>query len=106
MVWVHYCLPLHTHMHTYKQCMISKKVLVVVDDVGMIKNFEALQIPIDKHAINVDYKSKVFVKLSKLANIEKACEGVHKSKHGIIGRKTSKGTFHVPCIQTCKWCDK
>jgi len=41
--------------------MISKKVLVVVDDVGMTKNLETLQLPIDKHATNVDYKSKILV---------------------------------------------
>jgi energy-coupling factor transporter ATP-binding protein EcfA2 len=44
-----------------KKCMISKKVLVVVDDVGITKNLEALQLPIDKHAIDVDYKSKILV---------------------------------------------
>ncbi|CAK9238637.1 unnamed protein product [Sphagnum troendelagicum] len=44
-----------------KQCMISKKVLVVVDDVGMTKNLEALQLPIDKHATNVNCKSKILV---------------------------------------------
>jgi len=44
-----------------KQCMISKKVLVVVDDVDMKKNLGALQLCIDKHAINVDYKNKVLV---------------------------------------------
>jgi ribose 5-phosphate isomerase len=42
--------------------MISKKVMVVVDDTDMTKNLGALQLPIDKHAINVDYKSKIFVK--------------------------------------------
>jgi hypothetical protein len=41
--------------------MISKKVLVVVDDVGMTKNLEALQLPIDKHAITVNCKSKILV---------------------------------------------
>jgi hypothetical protein len=41
--------------------MISKKVLVVVDDVGKTKNLEALQLPIDKHATNVNCKSKVFI---------------------------------------------
>jgi len=94
------------YLNEIKQCMISKKVLAVADDVGMIKNLEALQLPIDKHAINVDCKSKVFVKLSKLENIEKSCEGICKSRHGIIGGKTNKRTFHVPCIQTYKWCDK
>jgi hypothetical protein len=44
-----------------KQCMISKKVLVVVDDVGMTKNFEDLQLFIDKDTINVDCKSNVLV---------------------------------------------
>jgi ABC-type dipeptide/oligopeptide/nickel transport system ATPase subunit len=58
---------LHNHedvnqyLDEIKQCMISKKVLVVVDDVGMTKNLEALQLPIDKHAINVDCNSKVLV---------------------------------------------
>jgi len=44
-----------------KQCMISKKFLMVVDDVGVTKNLGALQLPIDKHAANVDCKSKVLV---------------------------------------------
>jgi hypothetical protein len=42
-----------------KQCMISKKVLVVVDDV---ENLGALlQLLIDKDVPNVDYKSKILV---------------------------------------------
>ncbi|CAK9860763.1 unnamed protein product, partial [Sphagnum jensenii] len=49
------------HLHKIKDCMISKKVLVVVDDVGTTKNLGALQLLIDKHAINVDCKSKVLV---------------------------------------------
>jgi ABC-type glutathione transport system ATPase component len=49
------------YLNEIKQCMILKKVLVVVDDVGMTKNLEALQLPIDKHATNIDYKSKVIV---------------------------------------------
>jgi energy-coupling factor transporter ATP-binding protein EcfA2 len=44
-----------------QQCMISKKVLVVVDDVHTTKNLEALQLPIHKHAIIVDCKSKILV---------------------------------------------
>jgi hypothetical protein len=32
--------------------------MVVVDDIGMTKNLEALQLPIDKHATNVDCKTK------------------------------------------------
>jgi hypothetical protein len=34
---------------------------VVVDHVDMKKNLGALQLCIDKHAINVDYKNNVFV---------------------------------------------
>ncbi|CAK9221129.1 unnamed protein product, partial [Sphagnum troendelagicum] len=49
------------YLDEIKQCMISKKVLVVVDDVGKTKNLEALQLPIDKHATNVNCKSKILV---------------------------------------------
>jgi ABC-type dipeptide/oligopeptide/nickel transport system ATPase subunit len=49
------------YLEEIKKCMISKKVLVVVDDVGTMKNLGALQLPIDKHATNVDCKSKVLV---------------------------------------------
>jgi len=58
-------LPKHENVDKYldeiKKCMISKKVLVVVDDVGMTNNLGALQLPIGNHATNVDYKSKVLV---------------------------------------------
>jgi energy-coupling factor transporter ATP-binding protein EcfA2 len=49
------------YLDEIKQCMISKKVLVVVDDVGMMKNLEALHLPIDKHTTNINCKSKVLV---------------------------------------------
>jgi hypothetical protein len=49
------------YLDEIKQCMVSKKVLVVVDDVGTTKNLGALQLPIHKHATNVDCKSKVLV---------------------------------------------
>jgi hypothetical protein len=49
------------HINKIKKCMISKKVLVVVDDVDMTKNLEDLQLLIDKDATNVDCKSKVLV---------------------------------------------
>jgi hypothetical protein len=48
------------YLDEIKECMISKKVLVVLDDVGM-KDLEALQLPIDKHATNVNSKSKILV---------------------------------------------
>jgi hypothetical protein len=44
-----------------KQCMISKKVLVVVDDVDTTRNLGDLQVLNDKHAINVDYKRKIVI---------------------------------------------
>jgi len=49
------------YLDEIKQCMITKKVLVVVDDVDMTNNLGALQLPIHKHATNVDCKSKVLV---------------------------------------------
>jgi nucleoside-triphosphatase THEP1 len=44
-----------------RQCMISKKVLVVVDDVGKAENLTSLQLLIDKGAKNATSKSKVLV---------------------------------------------
>jgi energy-coupling factor transporter ATP-binding protein EcfA2 len=49
------------YLDEIKQCMISKKVLVVVDDVDKSMNLGALHLPIGKHATNVDCKSKVLV---------------------------------------------
>jgi hypothetical protein len=49
------------YLNEIKQCMISKKVLVVVDDVDKTKNLEDLRLLIDKDATNVDCKSKVLV---------------------------------------------
>jgi energy-coupling factor transporter ATP-binding protein EcfA2 len=45
-----------------KQCMISKNVLVVVDDVRKMENLGALlQLLIDKDVTHIDCKSKIFV---------------------------------------------
>jgi energy-coupling factor transporter ATP-binding protein EcfA2 len=44
-----------------KQCMISKKVLVVVDDVNKVENLTSLQLLIDKSARNATSKSKILV---------------------------------------------
>jgi len=44
-----------------KQCLISKKILVVVDDVGKVDNLEALQLLIDNDVTSVNCKSKVLV---------------------------------------------
>jgi energy-coupling factor transporter ATP-binding protein EcfA2 len=44
-----------------RQCMISKKVLVVVDDVGKEENLASLQLPINKGAKNVTFKSRILL---------------------------------------------
>ncbi len=44
-----------------RQCMISEKVLVVVDDVGKVENLTSLQLLIDKVDKNATSKSKVLV---------------------------------------------
>ncbi len=44
-----------------KQCMILKKVLVVVDDVGKAENLTYLQLPMHKGAKNATSKSRVLV---------------------------------------------
>jgi len=49
------------YLDEIKKCMISKKVLVVVDDADITNNLEDLQLLIDKDATNVDYKSKILV---------------------------------------------
>ncbi|KAH8946829.1 hypothetical protein BDL97_11G007800, partial [Sphagnum fallax] len=43
------------------QCMVSKKVLVVVDDVGKAENLTSLQLFIEKGAKNATSKSKLLV---------------------------------------------
>ncbi len=47
------------YLDEIKQCMITKKVLVVVDDVDITNNRGASQLFIDKHATNC--MSKVLV---------------------------------------------
>jgi energy-coupling factor transporter ATP-binding protein EcfA2 len=49
------------NLEKIKQCMISKKVLVVVDDVGKVENLTSLQLLINKGAKNVTFKSRVLV---------------------------------------------
>jgi hypothetical protein len=44
-----------------RQCMISKKVLVVVDNVGKAENLTSLQLLIDKGAKNATSKSRILV---------------------------------------------
>jgi hypothetical protein len=49
------------HLEKIKQCMISKKVLMVVDDVGKAENLTSLQLLINKGAEDATSKSKVLV---------------------------------------------
>ncbi len=44
-----------------RQCMISEKVLVVVDDVGKVENLTSLQLLIDNADKNANSKSKILV---------------------------------------------
>ncbi|CAK9855325.1 unnamed protein product, partial [Sphagnum jensenii] len=44
-----------------RQCMVSKKVLVVVDDVGKAENLTSLQLFIEKDANNATSKSKLLM---------------------------------------------
>jgi len=53
-----------------RQCMISKKVLVVVDNVGKVENLTSLQLFIDKAAKNATYKSKVLVNCRNWESLE------------------------------------
>ncbi len=66
-----------------RQCMISKKVLVVVDDVGKMENLTSLPIFIDKVARNATYKSKVLVNCRNWQNLK-----CHVSEDGKMKMKS------------------
>ncbi|KAH8944459.1 hypothetical protein BDL97_13G111700 [Sphagnum fallax] len=53
-----------------RQCMISKKVLVVVDDFDKVENLTSLQLLIDKVANNATSKSKVLVNSRNWQNLK------------------------------------
>ncbi len=65
-----------------RQCMISKKVLVVVDDVGNTKNLTSLQLVIDNCAKNTTSKSKVLVNCRNWQNLK-----FHVSEDGKVVMK-------------------
>jgi energy-coupling factor transporter ATP-binding protein EcfA2 len=60
-----------------RQCMISEKVLVVVDDVGKVKNLTSLPIFINKVARNATSKSKILVNCRNWQNLKS-----HVSENG------------------------
>ncbi len=66
-----------------RQCMISKKVLVVVDDVGKVENLTSLQLFIDKAPKNATSKSKVLVNCRNWQNLKS-----HVSENGKVVMKS------------------
>jgi energy-coupling factor transporter ATP-binding protein EcfA2 len=81
------------YLDEIKQCMISKKVLVVVDDVGMTKNLETLQLPIDKHATNVNCKSKVLVNCRNWQILKKHVKETAKVDMAFLEEKQARELF-------------
>jgi len=81
------------YLYEVKQCMISKKVLVVVDDVGVTKNFETLQLPIDKHAINVDCKSKILVNCRNWQELKKHVKESAKVDMALLDEEQARELF-------------
>jgi energy-coupling factor transporter ATP-binding protein EcfA2 len=81
------------YLDEIKQCMILKKVLVVVDDVGTTKNLEALQLPINKHATNVDCKSKVLVNCQNWQVLKNHVRKSAKVKMEILKEKQARELF-------------
>ncbi|CAM6051312.1 unnamed protein product [Sphagnum compactum] len=66
-----------------RQCMISEKVLVVVDDVGKVENLTSLQLLIDKAPKNATSKSKVLVNCRNWQNLKS-----HVSEDGKVVMKS------------------
>ncbi len=62
-----------------KQCMISEKVLVVVDDVGKVENLKSLPLLIDKAFKNATFKSKILVNCRNWQSLKS-----HVSEYGKV----------------------
>jgi hypothetical protein len=77
----------------YKQCMITKKVLVVVDDVNLTNYLGTLQLPIHKHATNVDYKSKVLVNCRNWQELKNHVKESAKVDMALLEKKQAKEPF-------------
>ncbi|CAM6016306.1 unnamed protein product [Sphagnum balticum] len=75
-----------------QECMITKKVLVVVDDVTT-KNLGALQLPIHKHATNVDCKSKVLVNSRNWQELKNHVKESAKVDMALLEEKQAKELF-------------
>jgi len=91
------------YLDEIKQCMISKKVLVVVDDVDT-KNFGALQLPIHKHATNGDCKSKVLVNSRNWQELKNHVKASAKIDMELLEEEQAKELFmwhafkHANCV--------
>jgi energy-coupling factor transporter ATP-binding protein EcfA2 len=87
-----------------KQCMISKKVLVVVDDVDTTKDLVALQLPIHKHATNVNCKSKVLVNSRNWQELKNHVKESAKVDMALLEDEQAKELFmfhafkHANCV--------
>ncbi|CAM6061062.1 unnamed protein product, partial [Sphagnum tenellum] len=68
-----------------RQCMILKKVLVVVDDLGKAKNLTSLQLVIKEYAKDTSSESKVLVNCRNWQNLK-----VHVNKDGKVVMKCLK----------------
>jgi len=86
-----------------KQCMISKKVLVVVDDVDMTNNLGALQLPIHKHATNVDCKNKVLVNCQNWQELKNHVKEFTKVEMALLEEEQARELFmfHVFKYANC-----
>jgi energy-coupling factor transporter ATP-binding protein EcfA2 len=103
-----------------KQCMILKKVLVVVDDVGKVENLTSLPLFINKDAKNVTSKSKVLVNCRNWQSLKSHVNENGKVVMNFLEEKQARELFmfhafgnanHVPtkdfkdiCIKIIKAC--
>jgi len=103
-----------------RQCMISEKVLVVVDDVGNAENLTSLQLFIDKATKNVTSKSKVLVNCRNWQNLKSYVSEDGKVIIKSLAEKEAKDLFmfhafgnanHIPtkdfkdiCIKIIRAC--
>jgi energy-coupling factor transporter ATP-binding protein EcfA2 len=109
------------HLDEIRQCMISEKVLVVVDNVVKAKHLTSLPILIDKAAKNLTFKSKVLVNCRNWqilkSHVREDGKVVMKPLEEEQGRElfmfhAFRNANHVPtkdfndtCMQIIKGCD-
>ncbi len=98
-----------------RKCMISKKVLVVVDDVGNEKNLTSLQLVIDNCAKNTTSKSKVLVNCRNWQHLKSHVNKAGKVDMKFLEEKQARELFmfhafgnanHVPTKDVKDICTK